>query len=167
MDHGQRDRSDQQWSTHRGGHDPADEEPRRPLGGGRRRGPRDTVNHRQHRQQRHHTELSAPDRDRHLVHAQPEAGDRAERAGHVAVGDEKLKQHQRRYDSEGYQRRAERDPDQVTSLAWSLRAIFLHPRQAGRARQDDELPDDELPDDGSEDCGDGCDGPMLGLVARC
>ena len=56
----------------------------------------------------------------HLVHPQPHAGDGAEGARHVAVGDEQLQQHHRRDDDQRHQRRAERDPDQVTCLACSL-----------------------------------------------
>ena len=66
----------------------------------------------------------------YLVHPQPHAGDRAEGARHVAVGDEQLKQHHRRDDDQRNQRRAERDPDQVTGLACPCRAVVLHSRRA-------------------------------------
>ena len=75
--------------------------------------------HRQHRQQRHHAQLAAGDRHGHLVHAQPHAGDRAARAGHVAVGDEQLKQHDSRDDDQRHDGRPERDPKQITRLAWA------------------------------------------------
>ena len=62
-------------------------------------------------------ELAAADRDRHLVHAQPHAGDRAQRTGHVAVGDEQLQQHHRGDDDQRHEGRPERDPQQLTRLA--------------------------------------------------
>lgn len=51
------------------------------------------------------------------MHAQPHAGDRTERARHVAVGDEQLQQHNRGDDHQRYDGRPEGDPEQITCLA--------------------------------------------------
>ena len=68
--------------------------------GGPRRGARGTPHHQQDRQQGHDAQIAPADRDRHLMHAQPHAGDRAQRAGHVAVGDQQLQQRDRRDDDQ-------------------------------------------------------------------
>ena len=68
----------------------------------------------------------ATDRHRDLMHAQPHAGDRTECAGHVAVRDEQLQQHHRGDDDQRDHRRAERNPEQVTSLASADRPVLHH-----------------------------------------
>ena len=113
---GQGDRGDQQRSAQGRRDDPPDDEPGRRRRGGVRGGARGPPHHQQHRQQRHHAQLAAADRDRHLVHAQPHAGDRAQRAGHVAVGDDQLQQRHRRDDDQRHHSRTERNPQQVARL---------------------------------------------------
>ena len=61
-----------------------------------------------------------------LMHAQPHAGDRAERASHVAVRNEQLQQRYRGDDDQRHHRRAERNPEQVTSLASADRPVLHH-----------------------------------------
>jgi hypothetical protein len=134
MDDGERDGGGQQRTAQRRRDNPADHEPRcgarsrRPGGAGSRRGrgrcPRRAPHHRQHRQQRHHAQLAAADRDRHLVHAEPHARDRARGAGHVAVGDEQLQEHHRGDDDQRDARRPERDPKQLTRLACADWPVF-------------------------------------------
>jgi len=80
------------------------------AGGGVRGGACSAPHHQQYRQQRHHTQFAAADRDRHLVHAEPHAGDRTRRAGHVAVGDHQLQQRHCRDDNQRHQSGAECDP---------------------------------------------------------
>jgi hypothetical protein len=60
------------------------------------------------------------------MHTKPHAGDRAGRAEHVAVGDEQLQQHDRGDDDQGHHRRAERNAEQVASLATADRPVLHH-----------------------------------------
>ena len=77
-------------------------------------------------------QLMAGDRDRHLMNGQPHAGDGAQGAGHVAVGDDELQQRHRRDDDERNQGRAERNPNQVTRLARADCPLLLHPCHSSR-----------------------------------
>ena len=65
------------------------------------------------------------------MHAKPHAGDRAQGAGHVAVGDEQLQQHHRRDNDQRDDGRPERDPKQLTRLAGADWSGGTPPRAGG------------------------------------
>ena len=113
---GQRNRRDEQRTTESGADDPAGDEPGSPRCGDPRRPARRRPHHQRGRRQRQHAELLSADGNRHQMHGQPHAGDRAQGSGQVTVGDDQLDQGHRGDDDQRHQRRPEGHPYQVPGL---------------------------------------------------